>query len=69
MYNEVVVTKNRSKRAELEEFILADFETYGLTAEDLEVWYFDAVAVSNVVAYLDTLRSVITEGADWGMSE
>lgn len=63
--SEAVVTKFRSKRAELEEFILADFETYGLTAEDLEVWYFDAVAVGKLPEYLEDLARIILGEDDY----
>lgn len=66
---EAIVTKNISETKRLEEFILADFETYGLTAEDLEVWFWDALAVGKIADYRQTLREVIEGGSDWGMSE
>lgn len=62
-------TLNLNTEAKLREFILADFETYGLTAEDLDVWLEDAVAVGNRALFEASLREVITEGEFWGYSE
>jgi hypothetical protein len=58
------VTVARIQR--LEEFILADFDTYKLELADLIVWYDDACAVGKLTEYVATLEEVIELGSDWG---
>ena len=58
MFN-VVEALSTSTEAKLREFILADFETYGLTGEDLDFWRESALAVGKFADYLDDLAFVI----------
>lgn len=65
MYNEVVTAVQATDEAKLREFILTDFETYGLTAEDLDFWRESALAVGKFADYLDDLAFVILGEDDY----
>jgi hypothetical protein len=67
-YNEVVILSN-PELAKLVEFIVADFETYGLTVEDIEAWVQDAELFGKVEDLKVELATIIEDGGFWSRAE